>query len=265
MVQTKSGYKASGEPLTILQQHYRSPQAKETTSTMTNTDDQLFGQDDLATKVNKLTKQLESIMGWIQAQPPNQPKAWEIPLKETYNVSGYDDEDEDNDEDEDDDKKSKILNKTMKHGSHHPFKVKVKIDIPPYDGTVDAKKLDSWLDQLETYFTLYGFRSSDKEEASYPWEQYNSSDIDICRAFLKLCIVEDPIWEKISQELDEPIRSTHIDEYVCCQVQHMTEEKMYALRKEMREIHTNINNDLKVLTVIIEDIARVFLQDINEE
>ncbi|GJT73572.1 hypothetical protein Tco_1032858 [Tanacetum coccineum] len=37
MVQTKSGYKASGEPLTILQQHRRPPHAKETTSTMTNT------------------------------------------------------------------------------------------------------------------------------------------------------------------------------------------------------------------------------------
>nr|GEV73992.1 hypothetical protein [Tanacetum cinerariifolium] len=82
------------------------------------------------------------------------------------------------------------------------------------------------------------------EEAFYAWEQHSSSDIDICRAFLKLCIVEDPIWEKISQELAEPIRSTHFDECVCCQVQHMTEESMYALRKEMREIHTNINNDL---------------------
>nr|GEY66869.1 hypothetical protein [Tanacetum cinerariifolium] len=31
---------------------------------------------------------------------------------------------------------------------------------------------------------------------------------------------------------------------------------MYALRKEMQEIHTNINNDLKVLTAVVEDIAR---------
>ncbi|GJR43144.1 hypothetical protein Tco_1311247 [Tanacetum coccineum] len=106
---------------------------------------------------------------------------------------------------------------------------------------------------------------SPEEEAYYPWEQHRSSDIDICRAFIKLCIVEDPIWEKISCELEEPICSTHVDECVCCQVQHMTEESMYALRKEMREIHTLINNDLKVLTAIIKDIARVFLQDINEE
>ncbi|GJW12432.1 retrovirus-related pol polyprotein from transposon TNT 1-94 [Tanacetum coccineum] len=102
------------------------------------------------------------------------------------------------------------------------------------------------------------------EEASYPWEQHSSCDINICRAFLKLCIVEDPIWEKISHELEEPIRSAHVDECVCCQVQHMTEESLYALRKEMREIHTNINNDLKVLTAVVEDIAIVFLQDINE-
>nr|GEV86661.1 hypothetical protein [Tanacetum cinerariifolium] len=46
-----------------------------------------------------------------------------------------------------------------------------------------------------------------EEEASYPWEQHNSSDIHICRAFSKLCIVEDPIWKKISRELEEPTRS----------------------------------------------------------
>ncbi|GKD29128.1 hypothetical protein Tco_1239906, partial [Tanacetum coccineum] len=63
---------------------------------------------------------------------------------------------------EDDDNKSKNVNKTIEHGSHHPFKVEAKIDIPTYDGTIDAEKLDSWLDQLATYFTIYGFRSSDK-------------------------------------------------------------------------------------------------------
>ncbi|GJW30842.1 hypothetical protein Tco_0047717, partial [Tanacetum coccineum] len=70
---------------------------------------------------------------------------------------------------------------------------------------------------------------------------------------------------KISHELEEPIRSAHVDESVCCQVQHMMKESIYALRKEMCEIQTLINNYLKVLTVVIEDIARVFLQDTNEE
>nr|GEU33486.1 hypothetical protein [Tanacetum cinerariifolium] len=52
-------------------------------------------------------------------------------------------------------------NKKMQ-GPHYPFKVEERIDIPTYDGTVDAEKLYSWIDQLETYFTLYGFSSSDK-------------------------------------------------------------------------------------------------------
>ncbi|GJU64022.1 hypothetical protein Tco_1245857 [Tanacetum coccineum] len=79
----------------------------------------------------------------------------ETPLKETYKFLGYDDEDEDDDKD--------FINviKTMEHGSHHPFKVKTRIDIPTYDVTFDAEKLDSWIDQLETCFTLYGFSSSD--------------------------------------------------------------------------------------------------------
>ncbi|GJW16215.1 hypothetical protein Tco_0020348 [Tanacetum coccineum] len=85
------------------------------------------------------------------------------------------------------------------------------------------------------------------------------------RAFLKLCIVEDPIWDKISHKLEEILRNTHVDECVYCQVQHMTKENVHALRKEMREIHVSINNDLKVLTAVIEDIPRVFLQDPNGE
>ncbi|GKD97650.1 hypothetical protein Tco_1381547 [Tanacetum coccineum] len=66
-----------------------------------------------------------------------------------------------------------------------------------------------------------------EQEELYPWEQLKSSDVDI--------------------------------------LQHMTEENVHALRMEMREIHASINNDLKVLTVVIEDIAKVFLQDQNEE
>ncbi|GJV27700.1 reverse transcriptase domain-containing protein [Tanacetum coccineum] len=60
--------------------------------------------------------------------------------------------------------------------------------------------------------------TSEQEEV-YPWDQLKSSDVDI--------------------------------------LQHMTEENMHALRIEMQEIHESINNDLKVLTVIIEDIAKV--------
>ncbi|GJY15489.1 glutamate-rich WD repeat-containing protein 1 [Tanacetum coccineum] len=154
MVQTKSGYKASGEPIVVLKQHRRPPQAKESLISMANEDDQPTGQDDLATKVDKLTKQLESVIGWIQAQPSSQPKARETPVKERYDGFVTDEED--------DDTEGAQIFKEPDHGSHHPFKVEARIDIPTYDGTVDAEKLDSWIDQLETYFTLYGFRSKEK-------------------------------------------------------------------------------------------------------
>ncbi|GKE20540.1 hypothetical protein Tco_1432052 [Tanacetum coccineum] len=102
-------------------------------------------------------------------------------------------------------------------------------------------------------------------EDYYPWKEIKSSSIDICQAFLKLCVVEDPIWEKITCGHEESFRNTHFDECVCCQIQHMAEENVYALCKEMREIYASINKDLKVLTVVVEDIARVFLNDNNEE
>ncbi|GJX27650.1 retrovirus-related pol polyprotein from transposon TNT 1-94 [Tanacetum coccineum] len=102
--------------------HY--PQSKETASTMTNTEDQPSSKDDLAAKVDKLNKDLETF------------------------------EDDDIEAGDDDNKKIQ--------GPHYPFKVEARIDIPTYDGTVDAEKLDSWIIQLETYFILYGFSSIDK-------------------------------------------------------------------------------------------------------
>ncbi|GKD84554.1 hypothetical protein Tco_1355708 [Tanacetum coccineum] len=59
-------------------------------------------------------------------------------------------------------------------GSHKPFKVEARIDIPLYDVTVDAEKLDSWLDQLETYFTLYDFTSTEKmtREEEITWNEF---------------------------------------------------------------------------------------------
>ncbi|GJX23753.1 putative ribonuclease H-like domain-containing protein [Tanacetum coccineum] len=78
---------------------------------------------------------------------------------------------------------------------------------------------------------------SPEEEDYYHWEEIRSSNVNICRAFLKLCVVEDLIWEKITCELEEPSHNTHVDECVSCQIQQTMEENVYALRKELRDIH----------------------------
>ena len=43
-----------------------------------------------------------------------------------------------------------------------PPKGEAKIDIPTFNDTIDANKLDSWMDWLETYFMFYGFNSGKK-------------------------------------------------------------------------------------------------------
>lgn len=113
------------------------------------------GQNELSERVDQLTKQLESVLAWIQSQPQVPPKARETPSKKRF------DEDSGSKEDLEDDRfcESSV---PLGRGSHRPFKVEARIDIPTFDGTVDAEKLDSWIDQLETYFTLYGFNSSEK-------------------------------------------------------------------------------------------------------
>ncbi|GKA30569.1 hypothetical protein Tco_0716874 [Tanacetum coccineum] len=88
---------------------------------------------------------------------------------------------------------------------------------------------------LEANASYPGYPKSLKEARGHPIE----------KTFLKLCMVEDLIWEKITRELKEPFRNTHVDEYACCQVQYMMEVNVYALRKEIQEIHATINNNLK--------------------
>nr|GEY12753.1 cysteine-rich receptor-like protein kinase 10 [Tanacetum cinerariifolium] len=46
-------------------------------------------------------------------------------------------------DEEDDDTEGTYILKELDHGSHNPFKVEARIDIPTYDGTVNAKKMDS--------------------------------------------------------------------------------------------------------------------------
>ncbi|GJS41817.1 hypothetical protein Tco_0566860 [Tanacetum coccineum] len=98
-----------------------------------------------------------------------------------------------------------------------------------------------------------------EEDELINWDDFNGGDIEIYKAFLRLSLVEDLIWEKISCKLVKPSRDIHADECICCQVQHMTKKNVYALRRELREIHITINNDLKVLTTTFGDVARLFL------
>lgn len=42
------------------------------------------------------------------------------------------------------------------------FRVDFKLEIPTYDGVVDADKLDNWIEQMKNYFTLYVYTSAQK-------------------------------------------------------------------------------------------------------
>ncbi|GJV30747.1 ribonuclease H-like domain-containing protein [Tanacetum coccineum] len=108
--------------------------------------------NELSAKVDDLASQLESVLEWIQSQL--KPKTRETPLRDKF-----EDEASLKCHTEDPDNETYVI---MPRGSHKPFKVEARIDISSYDGTVDAEKLDSWIDQLGTYFTLYGLSSTEK-------------------------------------------------------------------------------------------------------
>ena len=49
--------------------------------------------------------------------------------------------------------------------SAYPFKVQVNLDIPVFEGQIDANTIDRWLNFIEGYFSLYDF--SDRENITF--------------------------------------------------------------------------------------------------
>ncbi|XP_038973019.1 uncharacterized protein LOC120105044 [Phoenix dactylifera] len=169
MVLTKSGYQATGEPFSVLEVHRRPIKKTEPSSAMSADNEQEPDQLDLTAKVDRLSSQLESVIAWIHTRtsslPPARakeddgdfpsPRVRVMAAKNKTEGTSVLKEDDDYDPDG-----ASIA--TLVEERSRPFKVEARIDIPTFDGTVDAEKLDSWIDQLETYFTLYGFSSHEK-------------------------------------------------------------------------------------------------------
>ena len=43
-----------------------------------------------------------------------------------------------------------------------PFKVQIKLDIPIFEGKIDADVVDKWLNLLEGYFSVHNFSNREK-------------------------------------------------------------------------------------------------------
>nr|GEW60655.1 hypothetical protein [Tanacetum cinerariifolium] len=102
---------------------------------------------------------------------------------------------------------------------------------------------------LQVNISDEGYPESLKEARGHLIEQ-------VIGHFLSYALLKTLYGTKISHKLKEPLRNTHVDECVCSLV-YMMEENVHDIHKEMREIYASINNDLKVLTAVIEDIVKV--------
>nr|CAD1816987.1 unnamed protein product [Ananas comosus var. bracteatus] len=135
MVRTRSIYKATGEQLSVLD-IFRKPPTRETKSASTmSADEQIATPSDLAAKVAALSDDMKTVLDWIKTQSA-------APSEYRWRRA--------------------VGSQELLLQRSKPFKVEAKIEIPNYDGVVDAEKLDAWLDQLETYFDLYNYSNAEK-------------------------------------------------------------------------------------------------------
>ena len=106
---------------------------------------------------------------------------------------------------------------------------------------------------------------SREEEESINWDNLNGAEIPIVKDFLKLCFVQDDIWTKIEEKLPKPVLNDHTLACACCSTKRVIERNVFAIRKEIRELHKSMNNDMLVMTAVLKDISRVTLQEKDEE
>ena len=106
---------------------------------------------------------------------------------------------------------------------------------------------------------------SREEEESINWDDIGGAEVPIIKDFLKLCFVQDEIWTKINEKLQKPVMDDHTRGCVCCSTKDVIERNVFAIRKEIREIHKSMNNDMLVMTAILKDISRVTLQKKYDE
>ena len=72
-------------------------------------------------------------------------------------------------------------------GSATPFKVQVNIEIPIFEGQIDADAIDRWLNLLEGYFSVHDFSNREK----------------ITFSLLKVAPHVKDWWETYSEKKDE--------------------------------------------------------------
>ena len=104
-----------------------------------------------------------------------------------------------------------------------------------------------------------------EEEENIEWYNISSAEISIVKDFLKLCFVGDDIWAKIEGKLSKPVENDHTRRCACCSTNGVIERNVLSMRKEIRELHNSINNDMLVMAAVLKDISRVTLQEKDEE
>ena len=104
-----------------------------------------------------------------------------------------------------------------------------------------------------------------EEEESINWDNINGAEFPVIKDFLKLCFVQDDIWTKIEEKLPKPVLNDHTLACACCSTKRVIERNVFAIRKEIRELHKSMNNDMLVMIAVLKDISRVTLQEKDEE
>ena len=95
-----------------------------------------------------------------------------------------------------------------------PFKVQVNFDIPNFEGKVDAKAVDNWLEKLERYFSINNFLDAEKitfsllkakTHVKLAWEtKFIDKEHELSDEIgLEIYLYKKPTWEEFVEYINE--------------------------------------------------------------
>jgi hypothetical protein len=155
-------------------------------------------------------------------------------------------------------------------GHATPFKVHVNLDIPLFEGLIDAYAVDKWLNLLEEYFSIYNF--SDREKITFAllkvvphvkewWDTYSEKrDMEEYTMF-----VVDPTWDSFQDTIKEKyyLVGSYEDQYTIWTTLHQERDQILPdFTNIFHTLHTKLGiEDSKCHLVLkYHDYFHIYIQ-----
>ncbi|TXG50795.1 hypothetical protein EZV62_023319 [Acer yangbiense] len=194
----------------------------------------------LELQVQALTTAVSNLVNELST--PKVPRAYTSEVFKPKKKVDEEDEDDDSLDSDTETDEEEIKVNSMKN-----LKVDFKVDIPVYDGIINAEKLDRWIDRLEIYYTVNKYSKSQK--IKFASLKLSSHALTWWKSYRKRHNVSDLTWKKFKILLRKQFYPIGYVEERWYKWQHLKQKMGQAVQEYITEFH----NQALVLDIDVDD------------